>query len=379
MKVSCEVPCQADQRRAKGFWFLPYSFVQLIRYLFNFIFNGWFSYRNPDADTMKRLQRLQRAQPIVDVEPHATTCKVVFLGDIMLTKSGQAPELGSELKQVLAEADVIVANLEAPLVKSDETMRRGWSLSFQMPDSFLKEIMQVNDKAHWVLSVANNHAFDTSKDSVEDCKGLQSTINLIHKMDGERMHVIGAQLPGNSAIYTHEVAGCKLGFLGWTEVMNSEGKHLRKPVCRETDLSDSVLSTLKAEHEYLVGFVHGNEEQSYYPLKETRDRWVGYMKHFDAIVGHGPHVLHNAEAVDAKPLFHSIGNFCSSVGPSQTKVGLLPELNLTVANGNVSLSEYKVHVIEQGSGCVDLLSDPEQSRYPEIVQRLHKIWPELLV
>ena len=75
---------------------------------------------------------------------------------------------------------------------------------------------------------------------------------------------------------------------------------------------------------------YGNEEQSYYPLKETRDRWVNLIneRQFDVIVGHGPHVLHPAEQVGQGLLFHSIGNFCSPVGRSQTKVGCIPEMTI---------------------------------------------------
>lgn len=365
-----------EARKPKGVGLSPYPVLSSLRYLINNLFNGLFSYINPDRDKMKLLAKEGRIKPS---DPSATSLKVVFLGDIMVSKSGKPPELNNELKDLLKSADIIIANVESPVIHSEKTFKRGLNLYFEMNDSYLADIYDINRTAKWVFSIANNHACDTSRKSKDDVSGVERTIDTI-KAAIPSAEVIGAEIGTASPVLSLQVDdGPKIGIVGWTEVMNHDKEHYRKGIIRETDLTDAKVAEIKNEHDLLIGFVHGNEEQSYYPLKKTRDRWCNMMgeKKFDIIVGHGPHVLQPAEMVGEEGLlFNSIGNFCSPVGNSQTKVGCVPEIDLNYQHEKISSIGYRVNLLQQQNESVSLLdeTDPNKQLDPSISERLRKIW-----
>lgn len=371
-----------EHRKPKGIGISPYPLLSLIRYVINSLFNGYFSYVNPDYSKMKLLSKEGRITKGGISESYTSSLKVVFLGDIMVSRSGKPPQLSADLKKILEDADVIVANVESPVVNSSKKTKRGLSLNFEMSSSFLSSIYSCNRAAKWVFSIANNHACDTSRKNSEDVSGVEATIHNIRTAipDAE---VIGAEIGSAKSVLSLQVeGGPKIGFVGWTEVMNHDKQHYKKKVIRETDITDKVIRDIKNNHDMLFGFAHGNEEQSYYPLKETRNRWydlVGAGK-FDVIVGHGPHVVHPAEQVGEQGLlFHSIGNFCSPVGKSQTKIGCIPQITINHKDGKISSTGYKVHILQQQGDSVSTIENlnAKPQTYPSIIGRLKKIWSPL--
>ncbi|MCA6600096.1 MAG: CapA family protein, partial [Pseudanabaena sp. M57BS1SP1A06MG] len=112
-------------------------------------------------------------------ESPVSSFKVVFLGDIMVSRSGKPPQFTTDLKKVLMGADVIIANLESPLVDDAKIIKRGLSLNFAMNRSFLSTICACKRTAKWVFSIANNHVCDTSQKSTVDVSGVEATLNHI--------------------------------------------------------------------------------------------------------------------------------------------------------------------------------------------------------
>lgn len=368
----------SPKRKPQGFRVSPYALKNLPRYFINALTNGLFSYINPDKDTMNLLSKKGMLSLATrDIKPFNPT-KIMFLGDIMVSKSGNPPQMNTALTDLIKSADVIIANIEAPVIEDQqEKTKRDLSLQFKMPVSYLKAIYNINPKALWLFSIANNHAFDTSDKDSQDITGLQNS-----------MRIIIREMPNSSILGTQNVAvlkinGLRVGVIGWTDIMNNDSKHIKKPITRAEDISPLLIQKIKnmQKLDILIGFVHGNEEQSYYPLKETRDRWntlLGTDK-FDFIVGTGPHVIQPAEQIKSSLIFHSIGNFFSAGGRSQTKVGLIPEIDLKYnsLHKKIALS-YIVHFIQQKNDTL-LLFDVDENKifYPEIVDRLKKIWSTL--
>jgi poly-gamma-glutamate capsule biosynthesis protein CapA/YwtB (metallophosphatase superfamily) len=251
-----------------------------------------------------------------------------------------------------------------------------------MPNAFLSNIYLCNRAAKWVFSIANNHACDTSRKSEQDVSGVEITIDSIRSAipDAE---IVGAEIGLAKSVLSFQVEeGPKIGLVGWTEVMNHDKQHHKKKIIRETDITDAVATQIRDSHDMLFGFAHGNEEQSYHPLKETRDRWCSLIdkKKFDVIVGHGPHVLHPGERVGEEGLlFHSIGNFCSPVGKSQTKIGCVPEVTIHHQKDKISFTAYKIHLLQQQGESLSLIEDlnAKSQVYPGIIHRLKNIWKTL--
>lgn len=370
-----------EERVPKGFLKSPYSLGATFRFLANHVTNGFFSVTNPDHESMKLLKK-EGAIPLREGQG-SSSLKVVFLGDIMVSKSGNPPTLNDGMKQLLESAQVIVANVEAPVIASSQATKRSLSLKFEMSSQYLKSIYDCNPKARWVFSIANNHACDTSDKSEEDVEGVQTTIDSI-KSAMPNAEIIGAEIGDTKPVFSLQIEkGPNIGFLAWTEVMNNDKSHYKKmEIIRETDLTEGTIALVKSKHDILIGFPHGNEEQSYHPLKETRDRWCGLMgsNKFDLIVGHGPHVVHPAELVKGRALFHSIGNFCSPVGRSQTRLGCIPEIDISYdGDGKPIDLRYKVNLLEQQEETVSLLTDIDETAtlYPEIITRFRTIWGSL--
>lgn len=369
-----------EDRKPKGFLTSPYPFLSLIRCLINYLLNGWWSYINPDRNKMKLLAAEGRIHVGGIKKAAVSSVKIAFLGDIMVSRSGKPPSLDEKAKKVLASADIIIANVEAPVVDSKQSFKRGHSLSFKMSSEYLAGISACNEKAQWVFSMANNHACDNSNKDETDVRGLRETARAITNRI-PNAHVIGADIESARSVLSLQVKnGPKIGIVEWTELMNHDSKHFKKPIIRDTDITEENITKIKREHSALIGFAHGNEEQSYYPLKDLRDRWSKLMgpTKFDIIVGHGPHVLHPAESIRNQGLlFHSIGNFCSPKGRSQTKVGCIPEINLEYNGSEVLSMHYKVHLLQQHNEQISLLEDIDKAVYPDIIRRLKRIWADL--
>lgn len=369
-----------EHRKPKGFFISPYPFPALIRYFINYLFNGLFSYRNPDRNKMELLGKKGRIIHKKEIQKeNISSVKIVFLGDIMVTKTGKPPSLNEDLKRKLLNADVIVANVEAPVVKSKRIIKRGTSLKFEMQNSYLKSLYACNQSAKWVFSIANNHACDTSTANSKDISGIEKTIENIHKAIPSS-EIIGAEIGSAKSVLSLQVEnGPRIGIIAWTELMNRHKLHFQKKFITDTDLTEEVIAKVKEEHDYLIGFPHGNEEQSYFPLKPTRDRWVKWIdpQRFDAIIGHGPHVVQPAELVHSKGLlFHSIGNFCSPKGGSQTKIGCIPKIKLNYQDGKTTSIDYRIHLLQQKKERVSLLTE-KNILYPNIIKRFKKMWPNL--
>lgn len=363
-----------ETRKPKGFWLSPYPLLSLIRYLANYLLNGRLSYINPDRDKMKLLGKEGRINLLNVDNSSQTRVKVAFLGDIMVSKSGNPPQMDEALQKLLERADIIVANVEAPVVSSNKPLTRGLSLNFAMNNFYLANIAACNRTAQWVFNIANNHACDTCK-SPEDINGIEESIKSI-KTVIPAAEVIGAEIGSAKSVLSLKVKnGPRIGIVGWTGLMNNDWKHYKKKIVRETDLTHKVVKEIKQKNDVLIGFPHGNEEQSYYPLKKVRDYWMSLIgtDKFDLIVGHGPHVVHPAERVEEHGLlFNSIGNFCSPVGPSQTKVGCIPIIDFQYQGDKISAIKYSVNFIEQQKDNLSLFNDEKVPAYPHIMRRLKK-------
>lgn len=373
--------CNIEKRKPTGFCLSPYPLISLIRYIVNSLFNGLFSYINPDRSKMKLLANEGRIQKGGIAGSPTDSIKILFLGDIMVSRSGNPPTLSSDLKKLLKTADIIIANVESPVVNKEQPTKRGISLNFTMSASFLSTICSVNQTAKWVFNIANNHACDTSRKNTHDVTGINTTIDNLLKV-APHVEVIGAETGLSKPVLSLQIhEGPKIGVIGWTDLMNRDHEHYKKGIIRDSDLSPDAVEKVKDKHDILIGFAHGNEEQSYYPLKATRDRWSNLIDQnkFDLIVGHGPHVLHPAEQIGQGLLFHSIGNFCSPYGKSQTKVGCIPEITLHYSKKKLMSTQYKTHITQQQDESVSLIHDlkGKSQKYPEIINRLKKIWGSL--
>lgn len=374
----------SPNRCAQGIGKSPYSPYASGRYALNFISNGYFSYKNPDTPMMHLLGQ-SGAITIDHAKNLQSSIKILFLGDFMTSKTGIFPLVNTSLIELLKSADIIIVNVESPVVVSNKTCKRGClSLRFQMDINYLKNLCNYNRQAQWIINVANNHTFDTSDKDSNDISGLLTTIEVIKK-DLPGTKIIGTSVNQNaqSLLVLEYAPGFKIGIIGWTDLMNNDHMHYKKPIVRGQDLNSALIKALKQQAglDLFIGFAHGNEEQSYEPLQATRNHWKSMTgsELFDIIVGTGPHVVQPAETINNRLLFHSIGDFFSPSGRSQTKVGCIVELTVEPREQSAVNMHYNMHVLQQNQKCITLFAlDDITAWYPEIIERFKTIWPSLI-
>ena len=103
----------------------------------------------------------------------ATLARLVFLGDISAVASRQAPEVDGRLRLLIASADLVVGNCEAPVV---ERLRRPFRTAagthHAMTAAFLSDALGAAgiDRKRLVLSLANNHMLDQGIDGFAETR-----------------------------------------------------------------------------------------------------------------------------------------------------------------------------------------------------------------
>jgi len=382
VNVPCVVPL-SSHRIARGIGRSPYPWYVLPRYMFNYVTNGRFSCGNHEKnnDTLLLPQGSFTVSPLVGRA--GAGAKIVFLGDFMVSSSGQPPELAPNIASLIKSANIIVVNIESPVTDGPvKPGRCGTSLKFEMHIDYVRSLYEANPQATWVLSVANNHAFDTSDATPHDITGLQKTIDVLHTYL-PNVQVIGAGVhPAKSVLALQVADGPRIGIIAWTQVMNCHARHKDKPLVYGEDITPELIQSIKKEggFDFLIGFPHGGEEQRCQPLLADTIKWKSLTGPllFDVVVATGPHVIQPAHTHNGRPILYSIGNIFSPRGMSQTKVGCIPEIQLRVSTESSSQCSYKVHFLQQKEQKISLFELTDTGVwYPDIVARLRKTWPTL--
>ena len=301
---------------------------------------------------------------------------ILFLGDVMLSKTGIFPQIKTNLKRLLKKADIIVANIEGPVIDSRTPTARGLSLSFVIHNDYFKPLYQCNINALWVLDIANNHICDNSSpEDPESTLSFEETGFALQKIFKNSI-VIGAKTQTS----VHMVAeiqitdGPVIGIIGWTDVMNWDNNCYKRSVLRGSDISPNKIQGIKEDYDVLIGFPHGNVEQNLVPKPETREMWLSLLGEdkLDAIIGHGPHVIQVAEIFNDCPIFNSIGNFFGPKGRDQTRIGYVPEFNIFFDEEGVLKTNIKNHVVENDVESIYIIHKKYDSIYPKTYDRLEK-------
>jgi poly-gamma-glutamate synthesis protein (capsule biosynthesis protein) len=160
-------------------------------------------------------------------------------------------------------------------------------------------------------STASNHSYDRGPD------GIASTIGALHRLG--LSHVGTARSPSESVDRVFDVDGVRFGHLAVTRYVNTG---LPRDAWRMNFVGDStsvaadVADLRRRGAEIVLVSIHVGFELTNAPWPGDRtfvDR-LTRSSDIDAIVMHGPHVVHPVEVVNATPVFWSVGNLVSGMG-----------------------------------------------------------------
>lgn len=296
--MSDQLYLDIDKRKAEGILVSPYSISETLRFIFNDVTGGIWSFDKPT-----KMNTLYNHDVITYNDKNdKSKVKIIFLGDIMLSFTGIFPLIDYSLKKLLSTADIIIANIESPVVSSSHIIKRGFLPSFSMNVDYLTDLYKCNKKALWILSVANNHACDNCIDQ-KDTSITNTAVNL--KKLFKNSIIIGADIDEINTVATIEIPkGPKIGVIAWTDVMNYNNTHYKQRIVRGSDITLENIKDVSKSFDFLIGFPHGNIEQHYNPDPKTRLNWLNLLNGFDLIVGHGPHVVHQQKYI--KRVFYII-------------------------------------------------------------------------
>jgi hypothetical protein len=239
---------------------------------------------------------------------------VVAVGDIMMGTTYPAgllpPDDGKNIfdgvKARMSEADVVIGNLEGPLVDNGNPRKcapngNGFCFEFATPTRYAAYL---KDAGFNVLSMANNHVLDFGT------PGAESTL--------DTLRLWGMEGTGGPSIARLQVQGLTVAVIGF-----SFGESPYAYSILDIERASKSVQELKKANTLVIVSFHGGAEghgAQHLPfceemfLKEKRGDVVEFSRRVvdagaDMVLGHGPHVLRAMEIYRGKLIAFSLGNF----------------------------------------------------------------------
>lgn len=219
---------------------------------------------------------------------------LLFVGDIMLDRGVEMLIRKNsvfypfeKIKNFLRGIDTVVGNLEGPILKNPPHLPQD-SLKFAFSSETLRALSFFNFN---LLSLANNHTFDTGK------KGLEETKELLSK---EKINFVG-----------HPI-NCKEDFLFEKEDLFFLAFNKTFPFnCSNEEIVDIIREIRQTnKNKFLIVIFHwGNEYQNKSSIFQQDLAHQVINAGADLIIGHHPHVVQEIEEYKGKLIFYSLGNF----------------------------------------------------------------------
>jgi len=282
--------------------------------------------------------------------PESTPEKIitfVFAGDIMShspqVAAAYLPQSNSYdfspcfrfVKLYIEQADLAVANLEAPLAGKPYS---GYPF-FSMPDEMA--IASI-DAGFDVLLTANNHAADKGK------KGLFRTLAVL---SGKVKHTGSFEnIAQRDSIYPLivNVKGLKTAVLNCTYDLN--GNILPEPalvnLIDTTEIEKDIKTAKERGAEFIIMCIHwGNEytQESSFDQKNLAQFMAN--EGVNLIIGSHPHVVQEFNVIYGKdsiavPVFYSLGNLLSNQRERYKNGGVLAKVEVNSGNGKIVSCTY---------------------------------------
>ncbi len=196
--------------------------------------------------------------------------------------------------------DVVVANLEGPIVTMDRSLCQTKAYNFQFASDTTNRIREAGIT---MVNIANNHSYDCY------AKGYESTISELSKAG---IDYIG-QRPQEKSYVEKNINGKKVAFIGIDETV--------API--PVSGYYQTIKELKSKNDFVIVNIHWGTE---YMLTENDSQTAIAQALIDsgadAIFGHHPHVIEPVKIYKGKPIFYSLGNFVFDQNFGDTTKGL---------------------------------------------------------
>lgn len=262
--------------------------------------------------------------------------KIALLGDICLTgkfdleSNPEAYRQFDQIKSVLQEHDLVLANLESPLTDLASS-RVCKAIHIKSPPVNTRLLQYLGVSA---VSLANNHTFDY---------GHQGHLSTLEALEAAGIGYFGTQ--GTQVALEKNNEKLLLGGYCCLSAHPSEASN-RGVNTLNLPSFKRFLDDARAQGAFPIASVHWGDENIHYP-REDHVRFARLMatEHAFLLHGHHPHVIQGLERDGGSLIAYSLGNFCTDEHTSWSirnmTVRHTPEnqqsylLSVTIENGKI--------------------------------------------
>lgn len=238
------------------------------------------------------------------------TRRLAFLGDISAVANRRAPNVHARLRKLIAEADLVVGNCEAPVV---ERVRKPFGTTLgsrhAMTPAFLSETLDAigADPAKLVLTLANNHMLDQGPEGFDETRAA---------LAGRGIATVGTE---DRPTLKVDVDGLSIAFSAFTQWRNTSAQEFAGRVSMLDDFRSRNLDALHvADADLKCVIAHWDREFRHVPHHHTRHHARAIAaRDVGLVVGHHAHALQPAELVGEALVAYGLGDFLSTALPRQ--------------------------------------------------------------
>ena len=269
----------------------PYGVLKTLNWLWNYVKGGNQTNMNSMTDLPKSYVLSQKPVDYI----------VAFIGDLMGT-SGKKLKFTASLIEWFQDSDLIVANLEGPLVETDDLVFIKQHNSPQL----LTDLSTLLPLKKWAFSLANNHTFDYG----------QEGLNLTQKIISDS----GAQYFGLETCPNLQFKDiCIWGAADFSNVKNTSVL-LNSKLLYKADLD---------LQKYQILFTHWGQEFYFYPsVDQVLSRNTNF-KNFDFLIGHHSHTTQPIVFDQGRGTAYSLGNFYIYFNKEMMRKGKVMKLHFS--------------------------------------------------
>jgi poly-gamma-glutamate capsule biosynthesis protein CapA/YwtB (metallophosphatase superfamily) len=251
------------------------------------------------------------------------TARLVFLGDISAVANAEPPEIDPALREIIAGADLVIANCESPVVERPAfPVATRLGTRHAMTSVFLDELIAAAgiDPAKLVLSLANNHVLD------QDVQGFEETVSALQKRG---IRTVGTAAGG--LVQRVELSSLSVGFLAFTRWRNASAQGFAGRVTMADDIGG--WRRHAGAIDLFCAVPHWDFEFRHFPRDETRalarrlaeeGAWL--------IVGGHAHVVQPVERFSGTLVAYGLGDFLGTAlpwSPWPLRIGAMLEVEVS--------------------------------------------------
>lgn len=257
---------------------------------------------------------------------------ILFGGDMMfdryirtvMRKRGTDYPL-SPLKNTLAEADLVVANLEGPITDQSSVSetsvigaRDNYFFTFDTHVAEMLKRFHVN-----AVNIGNNHILNFKEEGVRQTK---------QALDWSQVEYFGSPLAGDNRILVREIKGARIALVNYNQFV-FQGK--------EKALAD--IESAKNQADVVVLYTHWGTEYVPATAKVKELARVFIDAGADVIIGSHPHVVQEHEVYHGKTIYYSLGNLVfDQYEEESTQQGLLVKMTIDAETRALNFKEIPV-------------------------------------